>query len=64
MGYGPVVNGKQMPITPWEGSWAATVNNPDPERRARMQRAFQDQFAATHSQRIVMRYDNEGNRIP
>lgn len=22
MGYGPVVNGKQMPITPWQGSWA------------------------------------------
>ena len=30
MGYGPVVNGKQMPITPWKGSWAATVNNPRP----------------------------------
>lgn len=26
MGYGPVVNGKQKPITPFEGSWAATVN--------------------------------------
>lgn len=22
MGYGPVINGKQMPITPWKGSWA------------------------------------------
>ncbi len=22
MGYGPIVNGKQKPITPWEGSWA------------------------------------------
>lgn len=22
MGYGPVVNGKQKPITPWKGSWA------------------------------------------
>jgi hypothetical protein len=22
MGYGPVVNGKQKPITPWQGSWA------------------------------------------
>lgn len=26
MGYGPVGNGKQKPITPFEGSWAATVN--------------------------------------
>lgn len=26
MGYGPVVNGKQKPLTPFEGSWAATVN--------------------------------------
>lgn len=63
MGYGPVVNGKQQPITPWEGSWAATVNNPDPEQRARMQRAFQDQFAATSSHRLVMRYDKEGRRL-
>jgi hypothetical protein len=23
MGYGPVVNGKQRPITKWEKSWAA-----------------------------------------
>ena len=22
MGYGPIVNGKQQPITPWKGSWA------------------------------------------
>lgn len=22
MGYGPIVNGKQTPITPWKGSWA------------------------------------------
>lgn len=22
MGYGPVVNGKQKPITPYKGSWA------------------------------------------
>jgi hypothetical protein len=22
MGYGPVVNGKQLPITKWKGSWA------------------------------------------
>lgn len=22
MGYGPIINGKQMPITPWKGSWA------------------------------------------
>jgi hypothetical protein len=22
MGYGPVINGKQMPITPYKGSWA------------------------------------------
>lgn len=26
MGYGPVINGKHKPITPWAGSWAATVN--------------------------------------
>lgn len=26
MGYGPVVNGKHTPITPWAGSWAATIN--------------------------------------
>lgn len=28
MGYGPVVNGKQTPITPYKGSWADTVNKP------------------------------------
>jgi len=22
MGYGPIKNGKQLPITPWVGSWA------------------------------------------
>lgn len=22
MGYGPVANGKQKPVTPWKGSWA------------------------------------------
>ena len=22
MGYGPVINGKQKPITPYQGSWA------------------------------------------
>lgn len=22
MGYGPIVNGKQLPICKWEGSWA------------------------------------------
>lgn len=22
MGYGPVINGKQKPITPWKNSWA------------------------------------------
>ena len=22
MGYGPISNGKQKPITPWKGSWA------------------------------------------
>ena len=22
MGYGPIINGKQHPITPYEGSWA------------------------------------------
>ena len=22
MGYGPVINGKHKPITPWQGSWA------------------------------------------
>lgn len=63
MGYGPVINGKQMPITPWKGSWAATVNNPDPEKRADMQRAFQDQFPATSSHRLIMRYDKEGRRL-
>jgi hypothetical protein len=26
MGYGPVINGKQKPITQYENSWAATVN--------------------------------------
>lgn len=28
MGYGPVVNGKQMPITPREGAWYTVVNEP------------------------------------
>jgi len=25
MGYGPIVNGKQKPITPYKGSWAHTM---------------------------------------
>lgn len=34
MGYGHAVNGKHRPITPWEGSWAATFNQePVPVRR-------------------------------
>lgn len=34
MGRGPVIDGKRRPITPWEGSWAATVNRtPIPPRR-------------------------------
>lgn len=28
MGYGPIVNGKQTPITPRENSWAVRVNDP------------------------------------
>jgi hypothetical protein len=28
MGYGPVVNGKQTPITPWRGSWAQQMQCP------------------------------------
>lgn len=28
MGYGPIVNGKQTPITPYKGSWAEQVNKP------------------------------------
>lgn len=31
MGYGPIVNGKQLPITPIAGSWAAE----EAARRAR-----------------------------
>lgn len=49
MGYGPVINGKQMPITQWENSWAARANDPIPEH---VKRHFGDQHAATHSQRI------------
>lgn len=26
MGYGPIVNGKQQPITPWKGSWAESMD--------------------------------------
>ena len=60
MGYGPVINGKQHPITHWKGSWAATVNEPIPER---VKKAHQDQFPATSSHRLVMRYDKEGRRL-
>ncbi len=63
MGYGPIsAGGKQTPITPWEGSWAATVNNPIAEH---VKRAFQDQFAATHSQRMKLSgtYDQEGRKL-
>lgn len=28
MGYGPVVNGKHKPITPWLGSWAQQMATP------------------------------------
>lgn len=34
MGYGPVINGRQRPISPWQGSWAQQqqqgARNPDP----------------------------------
>lgn len=65
MGYGPVVNGKQMPITPWEGSWAATVNNPDPEKWARIQRDFRNQHVATSegSIRLPGTFDRHGRKI-
>jgi hypothetical protein len=44
-------NGTFEPITPYEGSWAQTVNRPiSPEVR----QAFNDRFAATHSQRLVI----------
>ena len=26
MGYGPTKNGKQKPITPWQGSWAEQMS--------------------------------------
>lgn len=28
MGYGPTKNGKQKPITPWQGSWAESMSQP------------------------------------
>ena len=31
MGYGPLVKGKQTPITPYKGSWAEQVNKPKPK---------------------------------
>lgn len=52
MGYGPVINGKQTPITPWAGSWAATVNNPTPRH---VRDTLADQHAATHTKRVVIR---------
>ena len=55
MGYGPVTpGGKQLPITPWECSWAAQANKPIPEH---IKRHHADQHAATHSQRLVIRKD-------
>lgn len=39
MGLGVMINGKYRPITPWAGSWAATVNSTPvprpPDRRPR-----------------------------
>lgn len=50
MGYGPISpGGKQLPITNWEGSWAATVNEPIPEH---VKAAFRNQHAATSDQRL------------
>lgn len=65
MGYGPVINGKQMPITPWKGSWAATVNNPDPEQAERMRKDFREQFVATSSGslRLPGTFDRFGRKI-
>lgn len=52
MGYGPVVNGKQLPITPRNGSnWCDTVNEPIPQR---VKDAHADQHAATHTRRLVI----------
>lgn len=44
-------DGTYEPITPFQGSWAQTVNQPIPEH---VRRAFNDRFAATHSQRLVI----------
>jgi hypothetical protein len=52
MGYGPVTpGGKQLPITPWAGSWADTVNQPIPQH---IKDHHADQHAATHTQRKVV----------
>ena len=65
MGYGPVINGKQRPITPWKGSWAATVNNPDPEQAGRMRKDFREKFVATSSGslRLPGTFDKYGRKI-
>lgn len=62
MGCGPVINGKQMPITPWKGSWAEQVNQPIPQH---VKDHHADQFAATHTQRTILpgRYDAKGNSL-
>lgn len=31
MGYGPIINGRQHPITRYENSWAARANDPIPQ---------------------------------
>jgi hypothetical protein len=51
MGYGPVGNGKQTPITPWAGSWAQRVNEPIPQR---IKDHHADQHATTHTQRTIL----------
>lgn len=63
MGYGPFYGGRHHPITPVTNSWAAQVNRPTPQH---IRDAHADQFAATHTQRLVLpgRVDIRGNRLP
>jgi hypothetical protein len=68
MGYGPVINGKQRPITPWMGSWAQQEQarregKPAPPLP---QRPADGQWPLGHSPyalRLTGRYDSKGRPL-
>jgi len=68
MGYGPVINGKQHPITPWAGSWVQLEQaHRDTGRPLSIERPVDGQWPLGHNPRALIlpgRYDQHGRPLP